>query len=233
MFHRHSASSYFRGFLQLLFPRLCEGCRQTLGAAEEVVCLACEVMLPRTSYHELPENETALRLAGRFPFVHASSFAYFTYEGLFQHLIHGLKYKGKKQNGVFLGKELGKALKQARWRPDGVIPVPIHKKRAAARGYNQSDYIAEGLGAALKIPVYYEAIIRNRYTESQTDKSREERIRNVSSAFTVVRPEILAGKHILLTDDVLTTGATLESCAVTLLSVPGVKISVATLGIAI
>ncbi len=224
--------TYVSGLVHLLFPNLCEGCRQPLLKGEEVVCLNCEALIPYTNFHLISENETALRLAGRIPFQNASSLTFFTNESLIQHLIHGLKYKSKKQNGVFLGKEIGKTIKDANWKIHGIIPVPLHPKKEAIRGYNQSELIANGIGEVLSIPVFNKCLQRTRNTTSQTEKTRTERVENVSGAFTLSKFEVLKGKHLLLVDDVLTTGATLESCALTLLQIPNVEISIATIAIA-
>lgn len=223
------------GLSHLFYPRLCEGCSKPLLAEEEVLCLNCNVYyLPRTAYHHIPENETAMRFAGRVPVVKATSFAYFTVDGLLQHLLHGLKYQDKKYIGSFLGKQLGYDLAQLNWQQgiDVIIPVPLHPKKEAARGYNQTELIADGLGEVLHLPVITGALERTRNTESQTQKTREERIANVEAAFSLKNAEHIKDKHLLLIDDVLTTGATLEACAQTLLSVPGVQISIATIGVA-
>ena len=224
--------SFGSGLLHLLFPNLCEGCQQPLLKGEEVVCLHCEMLIPFTNFHLFPENETAFRLSGRIPFQHATSLTFFTNESLIQHLIHGLKYKSKKQNGIFLGKEIGRSIKVADWKLDGIIPVPLHPQKEALRGYNQSDIIAEGIAEMLSIPVFKKHLQRVKNTTSQTDKNRTERIENVSGAFCISKQEELKEKHLLLVDDVLTTGATLESCALCLLQIPNVKISIATIAIA-
>lgn len=204
-------------------------------AEEEVLCLNCNVYyLPRTAYHHIAENETAMRFAGRVPIVKATSFAYFTADGLLQHLLHGLKYQDKKYIGNFLGKQLGYDLAQLNWQQgiDAIIPVPLHPKKEAARGYNQTELIANGLGEVLHLPVITDVLERTRNTESQTQKTREERIANMEAAFSLKNAVHIKDKHLLLIDDVLTTGATLEACAQTLLTVPGVQISIATIGVA-
>lgn len=223
------------GLTHLFYPRLCEGCSKPLLAEEEVLCLNCNVYyLPRTAYHHLPENETAMRFAGRIPIVKATSLAYFTPDGLLQHLLHGLKYKDKKEIGTFLGKQLGYDLLQTGWHQgiDGIVPVPLHPKKEALRGYNQTQLIAEGIGEALSLPVITDLLYRTRHTESQTQKTREERLENVQAAFDVKNTEKYKGKHLLLIDDVLTTGATLEAAALPLLTIPGVQLSITTVGIA-
>jgi ComF family protein len=223
---------YGSGLVHLLFPNVCEGCHQPLLKGEEVVCLQCESLIPFTNFHLFPENETAMRLAGRVPFQHTTSLTFFTNESLIQHLIHGLKYKNKKQIGIYLGKEIGKTIKASNWNLDGIVPVPLHPKKEAFRGYNQSDMIANGIHEALSIPVFNHHLKRIKNTATQTDKTRAERIENVSGAFAVSKKEEMQGKHLLLVDDVFTTGATLESCATTLLQIPDVKVSIATVAIA-
>lgn len=175
-----------------------------------------------------------MRFAGRIPYAHATSFAYFTNEGLLQHLLHGLKYKNRKETGRWLGKQFALDLSQTNWIKgvDGIIPVPLHHKKEAQRGYNQSLLIAEGLSNVLHIPILDKALVRNRHTESQTKKTRAERMQNMQDAFAIKQANVLINKHLLLLDDVLTTGATLESCAITLLKMPGTKVSIATIGIA-
>lgn len=220
------------GFLHLLFPRLCEGCCASLLFEERVLCLSCLDQLPLTAYHHLPSNETVLRFAGRFPFVSATSYAYFTKEGLLQHLLHRLKYKGRKENGRRLGELLGYELQIVPWAQtvDVIVPVPLHPKKQAARGYNQSDLIAEGMSEVLGIPFLADGLKRVRHTESQTNKTRQERADNVQDAFRA-KSAAVQGRHVLLVDDVLTTGATLEACSLALLD-QNCKVSIATIGIA-
>jgi len=223
------------GLVHLFYPRLCEGCSKPLLAAEEVLCISCAIEVPETNYHHISGNETELRFAGRIPFAHATSFAYFTNDGLLQHLIHGLKYKDKKETGYYLGKRFGQSLQAADWVAslDMVIPVPLHPAKQAKRGYNQSMLIAEGMSEALHKPATDKILLRIRDTESQTNKTRAERMDNMAGAFKVKENAALAGKHVLICDDVLTTGATLEACALALLENENVKISIATIGIAI
>ena len=222
------------GLLHLFYPRLCEGCNKPLLSGEHTLCIGCSVHLPKTEYHHIPDNDTAIRFAGRVPFIHATSFAYFTNDGLLQHLLHGLKYKSKKESGIFLGKQFAYDLLQTDWIKtiDAIVPVPLHLKKEASRGYNQCDLIAMGMSEMLHIPVAEKLLFRIRHTESQVNKTRSERVRNMQDAFEVKNATKLANKNILLIDDVLTTGATLEACAIALLSIPDIKISIATIGIA-
>ena len=221
-----------KGLSHLFYPRLCEGCRKPLVDAEEIICLGCETHLSFTNYHHIAANETALRLYGRVPFKYATSLMWFTGEGLVQHLVHGLKYKGRTQTGIYLGRELGKAIKEGGWGIDAIVPVPLHRKKEHKRGYNQSALIAEGVAEVMQIPVLHHGVSRIRNTETQTEKTRAERIDNVAKAFALRKPELLKDKHILLVDDVVTTGATIESCSLEILTVPNVTVSIATIGIA-
>lgn len=222
------------GLVHLLYPQLCEGCSRSLLASEQVLCASCLLQLPCTEYHDIADNDTALRLAGRISFQHATSFAWFTDGGLLQHLMHGLKYNGKKNIGIFLGGKFGTELATCTWGSniDAIIPVPLAPEKERARGYNQSTLIAQGIGNKLHIPVLDSALIRIRNTESQTQKSRSERIENMKDAFSVQDAASVRDKHMLIIDDVLTTGATLEACALTLTAVPGVRISIASIGLA-
>jgi len=223
------------GIIHLFYPRLCEGCSKPLVAAEKILCISCCLQVPETGYQEIDNNETALRFAGRIPFAHAVSYAYFTNDGLLQHLMHGLKYRNKKGIGYFLGRQFATSLLSTGWGGsiDIIIPVPLHKAKKASRGYNQSMLIAEGMSQILKIPASDKILERVRETESQTNKTRAERVSNMSEAFRIRESAPLKGKHILLCDDVLTTGATLEACALALLKEESIKISIATIGIAI
>ncbi len=224
-----------KGLSHLVYPSLCEGCSKQLLPEERVLCLNCNIYnLPRTAYHHIPDNETAMRFAGRVNFQKATSFAYFTTGGLLQHLLHELKYNDKKYIGYYLGQQLGYDLQQTNWHEgvDIVIPVPLHPKKEAQRGFNQSLFIAEGLANVLQIPINSKTLTRAEHTESQTQKTREERIMNMKGAFSIQDQQQLEQKHILIIDDVLTTGATLESCILALQKTEGVKVSIATIGIA-
>ena len=230
------------GITHLFYPRLCEGCARPLLGAEQVLCISCSLELTETGYSSLTDNETGLRFAGRVPYTYATSYAYFTGDGLLQHLLHGLKYKNKKETGNYLGRKLGRSLKQGldELGPDHlkvpidlIIPVPLHKTKKAYRGYNQSMLIADGISDILNVPATDDLLLRTRNTESQTNKTRTERVNNMTDAFGLKHGVKLTGKHILLCDDVLTTGATIEACARTLLQDDTIKISIATIGIAI
>ncbi len=224
-----------QGIAHLFYPVLCEGCKQPLVAPETILCISCLLEMPQTKYHNLPNNDTALLFAGRIPFINATTYAWFTNDGLLQLLLHGLKYKGKKEIGVFLGQQFALSLLDTDWihTIDLIIPVPLHPKKKAIRGYNQSMMIANGISNILKKPATEEILFRIKHTESQTNKSRTERLKNMEGAFKINPLKELKNTHILLCDDVLTTGATLEACANILLLQENIKISIATVGIAV
>jgi ComF family protein len=222
------------GLSHLLFPQLCEGCHEPLMKAEDTLCIRCFQEFTHTGYHKIPDNEAAMRFAGRVPYQQVTSLAHFVQDGLLQHLLHRLKYSNRKQIGSFLGRLLARDLQESNWISsiDLIIPIPLHPRKEAIRGYNQSTLIANGLHEILGKPVMTGCLKRVRITESQVLKSREERVANVNNAFSVTDKKVLHHKHVLLIDDVLTTGATLESAALSLLEIPGLMVSIATIGIA-
>lgn len=191
--------------------------------------------LPKTNFHKVRNNLVEKTFWGKIKIEHATSYFFFVKGSVYQEMLHRLKYKGRSDIGVYLGTRFGHELAQS---PDfssidQIIPVPLHPDRLKTRGYNQSERIATGLSNAMNIPVNTQSLKRKTYTETQTLKSKDERWENVSSAFEADMPANLNGKHILLVDDVLTTGATIEGCAIALQKrFPNVKISVATLAFA-
>lgn len=221
--------TYFADFVSLIFPELCQACAKSLYRNEEVICADCLYRLPYTDFYLNADNPVAQQFWGRVPLEAAAAFLYFTKGSRVQNLMHQLKYKNKPEVGVYLGKRAGKQLLQNPLfvAADLIIPVPLHQQKLLKRGYNQSLSFAEGLSAKMLIPVEIENLIRTTGTESQTKKSRISRYENMKDVFSVKNPLKLAGKHILLVDDIVTTGATLEACCNILLQVPDVKISVA------
>ncbi len=216
--------------LNLFYPRVCAACGETLLKDEETVCLKCRYTLPFTGYENHADNPLAQVFYGRVRFHAVTACFFFAKSGKVQHLIHELKYKNNPEAGIFLGQELGKTIKDAPLFQgiDYLIPVPLHPRREKQRGYNQSLLIAQGINEVTGIPIGDKYLIRAVYTTTQTKKSADERHKNVKDIFEVRFPEELEGKHVLLIDDVLTTGATLESCAHQLENIPGITISAAT-----
>ncbi|MGN0033141.1 MAG: ComF family protein [Candidatus Limimorpha sp.] len=218
----------------LFFPEVCASCGTLLLKGEETVCLSCRYLLPKTGYELNPLNPLARAFFGQMPFKMVTSEFFFSKGGKVQRLIHGLKYDGCKENGIFLGRETGKSLKNA---PafntiDYLVPIPLHPKKERKRGYNQSRVIAEGINAETGIPIAERCLVRKVHTATQTKKSREERWENVKDIFEVADTERFKYKHVLLIDDVLTTGATLLSAGKALLEVEGILISAATVACA-
>jgi len=220
--------SYFSDFASLFFPRLCETCHNALLRHEEIVCTLCLHQIPRTGFHNEDHNVVSQIFWGRVAIEHVAAWSFFLKGGKVQHLIHLMKYNGKKEIGHFLGKIYGKDLVNSPFFHDVevIVPVPLHKKRKWKRGYNQSEYIAMGLSESMRIPLDTKSLIRETASETQTKKSRFRRWENVKEIFAVRDFSSLQNKHILLVDDVITTGATIEACARELLKIQGVKISV-------
>lgn len=230
----HQLSGAWEGLLRLFYPKLCAGCGTDLAGGEKVLCLSCNLRLPRTEYHHIRDNRSFQNFTGRLPIEQATSFVYFAKQGLVQHLMHQFKYRGRKDIGDYLGQLFAVELKKVKGFDtiDMIVPVPLHRRKVALRGYNQAQIFAEGLAAGLGVPVLSGVIERIKATETQTHKTRAERLNNVSNVFRAKRTEAIRGKHLLLVDDVLTTGATLESCALELLRTKNTRISIVTLAVA-
>lgn len=224
----------FKHLINLLFPRTCAACGNLLLEGEDIVCTTCRFLLPKTGYEQNPDNPLAQMFYGQMPFNAVTAEFFFSKTGKVQHLIHGLKYHHCRENGIFLGQEIGKSLLKAPIFQgiDYIVPIPLHPKKEKIRGYNQSHVIAEGISEIMNIPIAEKCLVRSIFTDTQTKKSREERWQNVKDIFNVENPEILENKHVLLVDDVLTTGATLMSAGKALFQVKGIKISVATVACA-
>jgi len=220
--------------ISLLFPNLCCACGTSLHQGEINLCTRCINDLPYTDHHTDPNNKAAKKLWGRIHFNAAMSLLHFRKGGRVQNIIHQLKYRNNRGVGVTLGKILGEKLQQSASFEgiELVIPIPLHKKRERTRGYNQSQSIAEGIAAVLQVPVISTAIIRKVATRSQTNKDRFSRFENMKDVFQIVHDKELRGRHVLLVDDVLTTGATIESCAAELNKCGIKKLSIATLALA-
>ena len=220
----------FKSLINLFFPRTCVACGNLLLEGEDTVCTTCRFLMPKTHYETNPDNPLAQNFFGQMPFNAVSAEFFFSKTGKVQHLIHGLKYHHCRENGIFLGQEIGRSLQKA---PDYqgldyIIPIPLHPKKEKIRGYNQSHVIAEGINEIMNVPIAENCLVRKVFTDTQTKKSREERWQNVKDIFDVKNPSQLEGKHVLVVDDVLTTGATLMSAGKALMKVDGIKISVVT-----
>ena len=221
--------------LSLFYPRVCLACGNSLFKNEEILCFSCVYKLPKTNFHLEEDNAVARQFWGKINFSSAASFYYFTKGSKVQHLVHQLKYKGYKEIGFHVGKLYGpELLKSPGFKSvTSVIPVPLHPRKLAKRGYNQAEWFARGLAESMKINLDVETLIRAQASETQTRKSRFNRWENVKEIFRVNDPLRQAGKHVLLVDDVITTGSTLEAAGHELFRIPGISISVASIACAV
>lgn len=225
---------WWHDFVNLVFPAYCLGCEQGLESREELICTVCRARLPVTNYHEQPENEVQEKFVGRIPIHSAQAYLYFQKRGLTQRLIHRLKYENYPEIALLLGRWYGGQLCRTPLpqKLDWIAPVPLHPRKQRERGYNQSDGFAEGLSEILEVPWKPDLLRRTAHRKSQTRKGALGRLQNVERLFVASAPQELSGKHVLIVDDVLTTGATLESCAQAALDAGARKVSLATIAYA-
>lgn len=219
---------------QLLFPERCAVCGGVLSEGERTICTLCRVTAPLTGYWNDPENPLWQRCRELFPICRASALLFFRQGSGWQQLIHGFKYRGRWRTARLLGEWYGRELRASGLYDtvDAVVPLPLHPLRRIRRGYNQSEFIAEGIARQLGVPVDRTSVVRSRNTAEQALRSRRERAGNVAGAFAVRRPERIAGRHLLLVDDVLTTGSTLLACAEAMQqAAPDCRISIAALAV--
>ena len=207
-------------FISLFFPNFCFGCNQALVKGEDILCTRCLLDLPKANYHLQSDNPIKTRLAGRLPIKHVCAFLKFRKTGIVQHLLHQLKYNNHPEVGVKLGAYYGKELVETGFKNefDLIIPVPLHPSRQRKRGYNQSAKFAEGLSQSLNIPWNEEISVRRSITSTQTKKTKRERWENVKEVFDINGSEKINNQRILLVDDVITTGATVEACGIHLIN---------------
>jgi len=226
--------SAIEDLIALFYPSTCIVCEKNLLKEEDCICTHCLHKIPKTDCFKQAKNSVSKLFWGRVQLQNAVALYQFHKEGSVQKLIHQLKYEGGESVGVFLGKQLGYELKESSFfsNIDYVIPIPLHPKKEKLRGYNQSKYIAKGIQKILQIKVNTKALIRIENTDSQTRKKRFSRWGNMMNSFALKKPEKLIDTHILLVDDVVTTGATLEACAQKLLEIKGVRVSIATIAVA-
>lgn len=210
--------SYWKSFTQLFFPPLCSCCDAALLHQEEHLCTSCLYHLPFTDRDDLGANAIQQQLSGRLPIVTGMSCLRFTKSSLTQQLIHHLKYRNQPDIGVFMGNYLGSWIKQRPELPpfDLLVPIPLHRSKLKKRGYNQSLYFAKGLAEQLLLPVNRHDFIRRKPTPSQTSLLKTDRFANVEDVFHCKNEAVFAGKHVLLVDDVLTTGSTIIAAGIAL-----------------
>lgn len=225
----------FHDFINLLYPRFCQSCQKILLKNEAVVCTSCIHELPVTNYHSDNENATFKVFYGRINIEHATSLLLFEKKGKVQQLIHNLKYRGQEEVGEFLGNWMGKELSETPGFDEitAVVPVPLHKAKLKKRGYNQVDRFGKQIALALQVPYIDSVLLKRSVSTSQTLKTRLTRWGTIEETFEIENPELLHNAHILIVDDLVTTGATLEACSGKLMGIPGVKISIATMAITV
>lgn len=220
--------------IDVIYPNACLGCQVPLVSHEELICLHCRINLPKTNFHLTADNSIQKIFTGRCLLERATSYLYFAKGGIVQSLLHALKYKGRIDVGEYLAGIAVQDLLNSKFLKDVdiIVPIPLHPKKLAKRGFNQSEIIAKALASASGIALDTENLHRAIFTETQTRKSRFGRWLNVEAVFQLKNPELFNHKHILLVDDVITTGSTVESCILKMVSVPEIKISLFTLAVA-
>lgn len=224
-------SSIRDAVLHLIFPHVCEGCGSDVLQSDHFLCLECHSKLPVTEFAQYSSNPIEKIFWGRLPLASATAHCYFTKNSTLQNLLHVLKYRGNRELGLYLGRVMGTALAASnRFRfVDALVPLPLFPAKERARGYNQAAVLCEGIAEVMDKPILKNAVIRTTYTDSQTKKNRVERWANMEGRFELSRPEMVRDMHLLLVDDVVTTGATLEACGTELLKGENTRLSLATL----
>lgn len=217
--------------LSLFYPRLCAACGDALQQNETCICLDCMLHLPETQFHKEHFNPLRQVFDGRVPVEEVTALMSYKKSNRTQKILHSFKYKGQKEVGVVLGEYLGgQLITEERYRGiQFILPIPLHPKKQRKRGYNQSEWLAKGLSKGMGIPYLTDVLVRTQYTDTQTKKNRFARWQNVKEVFEVHHSEKVSHIHVLVCDDVLTTGATMEAAIRKLLEVQGVRVSVVTL----
>lgn len=227
-------TSFWTRLLDLISPRLCPVCGRRLSVNERVLCAPCHLHLPMTGFHHSPlDNPMARLFWGQFPVERAAALFFYQPHAPLSQLIYDMKYHGRPELGEHVGAITARLFTEAGFFEgvNALVPMPITRRRQWQRGYNQSMEIARGVSSVTHIPVWQHVVSRTHFQESQTRKNAWERLRNVEDAFLLRTPDKIAGQHIMLIDDIVTTGATIIACGRELAKAPGVKISVMALGL--
>ncbi|MCD8528480.1 MAG: ComF family protein [Chitinophagales bacterium] len=223
--------NYIEALWQLFYPKICLGCANTLSKHEDTICVVCTNKLPLTKFYLHNENPLLKKFWGRVDLQQIDSLLYFEKNAITQDLLHQLKYNNKQEIGVFLSNLVLEQYKETNKHIEynAIVCVPLHYKKQKRRGYNQCHSFCQNLSQAWNIPFYKHDLVRNMDTISQTGKNRIARWENVERIFSLAENNSLTNKHVLLVDDVLTTGATIEACAQEILKAPNTKVSVLTM----
>jgi ComF family protein len=226
--------NWYKSALHLLYPHQCLGCNIDQMSASDPICPTCLLELPRTHFERFSENPIEKIFHGRIPVEAATSLFYFSKGHLLQQLMHALKYQGNKYIGYYLGKELGKSIQSNNRfnRIDALIPMPMVQIKADKRGYNQAHIIADGIASVLDLPVIEQAVVRKGSTKSQTGLNRMLRWQNVQERFELLNGALLKNRNVLIIDDVVTTGASIESYSLEILKANPASLSIATVACA-
>lgn len=221
----------FTDLFYLFYPKLCTNCEQKLVENETIICTLCRHDLPLTDFQDFKKNKVTETFYGRVLIEKGFSLLFFRKKGITKKLIQELKYKGNQEIGVFFGNWLGEILKENKEfeSVDYIIPVPLHPKKLRKRGYNQLTKFGKVLSNHLEIKFFENDLTRISSTKTQTLKARFERFKNIDTKFLLKNPDYYDNKHVLLIDDVITTGATLEACAKEFLKSKNCKISILTM----
>lgn len=218
-------------FAHLFYPHTCAGCGSDLLEQDQSICLHCYSILPETGFFGLAGNPIEKIFYGRLPVKKAAAGYYFSKSSVLQRLTHQLKYSGNREVGRQLGRWMGLQLQNSgRFTDvDALVPLPLFPEKEKKRGYNQATLLCEGISDVCKLPILNDAVRRKRYTDTQTKKGRTERLKNVEGSFELSDPHLIRQKHVLLVDDVITTGATLEACGFAITQAQNTELSIATL----
>jgi ComF family protein len=224
-------NTFFNSLLHLVYPKLCAGCGSDLVTGDHLICLSCMSGLPETNFFMHAGNPVEKIFWGRLKLEAASSHMYFTKGSVMQNLLHQFKYRGRSEVGIYFGNMIGESfINTERFgKVDALVPLPLHFKKEKKRGYNQAAVICDGIAGKMNVPVLKDVIKRRIKTETQTQMNRMERWDNIEGKFELIKSSMIKNKHLLLVDDVITTGATLEACGAELLKGEGVKLSIASL----
>ena len=227
----NSIKGVFNDLTDLFYPRLCPGCENVLRRNEKILCLNCMFNMPKTDHFEERENPLEKVFWGRLPLNWAAALYNFRKKGIVQNLVHNIKYRGQKEAAEFAGKQFAQELTNSELdKPGIIIPVPLHKRKLKQRGFNQSYHFGLGISKELQIPINDDILVRKIHTGTQTRKNRFERWKNVGHIFALQKSRLIENRHVLLIDDIVTSGATIEASGLKILEADGVSLSVGVIG---